>query len=133
MDIYIYSEGHIVKYIYIIICIFMIVNIWIWRHIYVWLQVFIVLFLFYSFNFYLFTFCLFRVTPAVYGGSLFFQLFRRSLTFKNKCSGGVPWWLSRLRIWHCHCYGLGHFCGEGLMSGPGTSTCHGCCQKLHLT
>jgi len=31
---------------------------------------------------------------------------------------GVPWWLSRLRIWHCRCGGLGH------CYGPGTSTCY---------
>ena len=29
----------------------------------------------------------------------------------KKCSG-VPWWLSRLRIWHCHCHGLGHWLGN---------------------
>lgn len=35
------------------------------------------------------------------------------LMFK-KGSSGVPWWPSRLRIWH-HCY------GSGLIPGPGTS------------
>ena len=29
---------------------------------------------------------------------------------------GAPWQLSRLRIWHCHC------CGMGLIPGLGTST-----------
>ena len=29
--------------------------------------------------------------------------------------GRVPWWLSRLRIWHCHCCGSHHFCGIGLI------------------
>ena len=28
---------------------------------------------------------------------------------------GVPWWLSGLRIWHCHC------CGAALIPGSGTS------------
>ena len=40
---------------------------------------------------------------------------------------GVPYWLIRLRIWHCHCYCLGHCCGIG--SVLGTSACHGCSQK----
>ena len=39
------------------------------------------------------------------------------------CHAGVPWWLSRLRTWHCHC------CGGGLISGLGTCACHGCGQK----
>ena len=36
---------------------------------------------------------------------------------------GVPWWCSDLRIWGCHC------CGLGLIPGPGTFTCHGHGQK----
>ena len=32
---------------------------------------------------------------------------------------GVPRWLSGLRIWHCHC------CGLGVLPGLGTSACHG--------
>ena len=39
---------------------------------------------------------------------------------------GVPWWCSRLRIWCCHCYGLGCGCGASLIPGQGTSTCHRC-------
>ena len=31
----------------------------------------------------------------------------------------APWWLSRLRIPHCHC------CHRSFMPGLGTSTCHG--------
>ena len=27
---------------------------------------------------------------------------------------GVPWWLSVLRIWCCHCCGSGYFYGTGL-------------------
>ena len=30
---------------------------------------------------------------------------------------GASWWLSRLRIWHCHC------CGSGPIPGPGTFAC----------
>ena len=29
---------------------------------------------------------------------------------------GVPLWHSRLRIWHCHCSGLGHCCGIGSLA-----------------
>ena len=32
---------------------------------------------------------------------------------------GVPWWLSRLRIWHCHCCDSRHCCGLSLTPGPG--------------
>ena len=35
----------------------------------------------------------------------------------KKYKKGVLWWLSRLRIWHCHC------CGLSLVPGPGTSVC----------
>ena len=38
-------------------------------------------------------------------------------------------WHSRLRIWHCHCSGLGHHCGMGSIPGPGTSTCLGVAKK----
>ena len=41
-----------------------------------------------------------------------------------KCIG-VPWWLSALRIWHCHCCGSGYSCGAGSIPGPGTFTCCG--------
>ena len=43
---------------------------------------------------------------------------------------GVPRWLSGLRIWHCHCCGLGHCCGSGLIPGLETSACHGSVQKF---
>ena len=36
---------------------------------------------------------------------------------------GVPWWLSRLRIQHCHYCGSGYCCGGGLIPGLGTSAC----------
>ena len=39
---------------------------------------------------------------------------------------GVPWWLSRLRIWHCHCCGSGCCCGVGLIPDLGTFSCHRC-------
>ena len=38
-----------------------------------------------------------------------------------KKSIGVPWGLSRLTIWHCHCSGSGYSCGTCLIPGPGTS------------
>ena len=41
----------------------------------------------------------------------------------------VPWWLSRLRIWHCHCCDSGHCCGVGSIPYLGTSACHGHGQK----
>ena len=41
-----------------------------------------------------------------------------------------PWWHSRLRIWHCHCSGLGSCCGVGSVLGTGTSSCCGHNQKL---
>uniref|UniRef100_A0A8D1NRS6 Epidermal growth factor receptor pathway substrate 15 n=1 Tax=Sus scrofa TaxID=9823 RepID=A0A8D1NRS6_PIG len=50
-------------------------------------------------------------------------------TTSNKTKLGVPWWLSRLRIWHCHCGGSSHCCGVGLIPGPGTSACLGHGQK----
>ena len=36
---------------------------------------------------------------------------------------GVLWWLSRLRISHCHC------CDSGSVPGPGTFTCRRCGQR----
>ena len=37
---------------------------------------------------------------------------------------GVPWWLSGLRIWCCHCCGSSCCCGTGLIPGLETYTCH---------
>ena len=45
---------------------------------------------------------------------------------------GLPLWCIGLRIWHCHCSGLGPCCGSTLVSGPRTSTCSGCSQKQKL-
>ena len=42
---------------------------------------------------------------------------------KKKATFGVPWWLSRLRIWHYHC------CGMGLIPGQETSACWEYSQK----
>ena len=36
-------------------------------------------------------------------------------------SPGVPIWLSKLKIWHCHCSILGYCSGAGLIPGPGTT------------
>ena len=54
---------------------------------------------------------------------------RLSFSHKTKCSAGIPRRHSRLRTRHCHCSGLGHCCGMSSIPGPGTSACHGCCQK----
>ena len=50
--------------------------------------------------------------------------------FLNDCEiiskdnkSGVLWWLRRLRIQHCHCYGLGCCYGVGSVPGPRTSSC----------
>ena len=43
---------------------------------------------------------------------------------------GVPWWLSGLKIQHCHCCGTGRYCGGvGSIPGLGTPVCHGCGKK----
>ena len=34
---------------------------------------------------------------------------------------GVPWWLSKLRIWHCHCCGTGLIPGQELTHALGTT------------
>ena len=52
-----------------------------------------------------------------------------ALKKKEREPGGVPWWLSRLRIWCCHCCGLGHHSGTGSIPGPQTSACYGHGQK----
>ena len=46
----------------------------------------------------------------------FFDQIQLSLMIKT--AKRAPWWLSRLRIWHCHCY------GTSLISGLGTSAYH---------
>ena len=43
----------------------------------------------------------------------------------STCIWGVPWWLSRFRICHCHCCGSGHCCGVGSIPDLGTFTCCG--------
>ena len=42
---------------------------------------------------------------------------------------GVPWWLNRLRMGHCHCHGSDYYCEAGLIPSLGTSSCHGHRQK----
>ena len=37
----------------------------------------------------------------------------------NKYPVGVPWWLSGVRIWCCHCGGLGHCSGMDSIAGQG--------------
>ena len=41
----------------------------------------------------------------------------------NETRIGVPWQLTGLRIWHCHCYGSDCCCGSSSIHGLGTSTC----------
>ena len=48
---------------------------------------------------------------------------------KEKIPERVPLWLSRLKIWHCHCCGSGYSWGKGSNPGPGTCTCHRYSQK----
>ena len=43
-------------------------------------------------------------------------------TSSKKCTQGVPWWFSRLRTQHGHCYGSGCCCGPGLIPSPGRHT-----------
>ena len=38
---------------------------------------------------------------------------------------GVPLWRGRLRIWRCHCRGLGRCCGTALIPGPDFQHAHG--------
>lgn len=40
-----------------------------------------------------------------------------SLHFKKLQWNGVPWWLSGLHIWHCHCGGSGYSCDGDSISG----------------
>ena len=47
----------------------------------------------------------------------------------NSCI--VPWWHRGLRIWHCHCCGLGCCHGVVLAPDPGTSACYGHSQKKY--
>ena len=43
----------------------------------------------------------------------------------ERSRGRVPWWLSRLRIWHCQCCGSSHCCHASLIPGLGISSCQG--------
>ena len=54
---------------------------------------------------------------------LIFALFLNGHFLKKEWKKGVPWWLSGLRFWLCHC------CGMGSILGPGTSTFAGTDKK----
>ena len=41
----------------------------------------------------------------------------------RRVTPGVPWWLCGLRIWHCHC------CGIGSIPAPRSSVCHSAAGK----
>ena len=51
----------------------------------------------------------------------------------NKSQGGVPWWLSGLRIQHCHYSGASCCCVAVLIPGMGTSTCCGYSQNIYIS
>ena len=42
---------------------------------------------------------------------------------------GSFWWLSGLKMRHCHCYGSSHCCGAGLIPVPGPFACRRDAQK----
>ena len=46
---------------------------------------------------------------------------------KDKKRGGVPWWPSGLRIWHCYCRGMGS------IPGLRDALCHGHGQTKLIT
>ena len=50
----------------------------------------------------------------------------------NSSQEGVPWWLSGLRNWNCHCFGLGCCCSNVSVPGLGTSACHRCGQNFFI-
>ena len=53
-----------------------------------------------------------------------------SVPFLPKCTlWDIPWWCSRLRIWHCHSCGTGCSSGVGSIPGLGTAACRACSQK----
>ena len=45
---------------------------------------------------------------------------KNSRTSSKRWAIGVPWWLSRLRTWHCHCSGSGYCCGVDSIPSQGT-------------
>ena len=59
---------------------------------------------------------------------VFFAL-RSKKKKKEKKIVGVLLWISRLRIWCCHCCGSGGWCGAGSVPSPKTSACCGCSHK----
>ena len=44
---------------------------------------------------------------------------------------GVSPWLSRLRIWSCHCYGSGYCCGMDSVPGPEILYAAGAGKKIN--
>ena len=52
------------------------------------------------------------------------MLIKGWMDLKKKIRGtGVPWGLSGLRIWHCHCCSSGYNCGTGSVLDLGNSAC----------
>ena len=60
-----------------------------------------------------------KANIALVGGSQLPHVLYKNLYYLLR----VPWWLSRLRVWHCQC------CGVGLIPGPGIPTCCGYGKK----
>ena len=59
----------------------------------------------------------------------FTGVWRAGKQYFFKSRGGVPLWLTELRIWHYHCHSLSCCCGAGSIPGPGTSLCLGGCGQ----
>ena len=72
--------------------------------------------------------------------SLGSNIWALSLTFTSlsfsfiiyEIRGGVPLWLSGLRIQCCHCSSLGQCCGVGSVLGLGASICCGTAKKRKI-
>lgn len=72
------------------------------------------------------------LNPSRYSSLLsWIFLFQNYLPIQNVLR--VSWWLSGLRIRHCHCSGSGCCCGVDLIPGPGTFICCGRGQTPNKT
>ena len=58
------------------------------------------------------------------------RMYQRDNKWLHKTNQGIPWWLIRLRIQHCHYSSSGQCCGSGSIPGRRTSTCRGRGQKI---
>ena len=78
-----------------------------------------------------FSFVLFRIVIFPNNEHILFSYAKRKeFILKNKNGKiGILLWCCGLRTQSCHCYGLGHCCGTGLIPDLGISTCYGCDHK----